>query len=44
MEYFEISGWHDDSSKIEVWLDELLIAGWHGIWRTMKFSGAESRI
>lgn len=22
MEYFDISGWHDDSSKIEVWLDE----------------------
>ena len=22
MEYFEISGWHDDSVKIEVWLDE----------------------
>lgn len=22
MEYFEISGWHDDSAKIEVWLDE----------------------
>ena len=21
MEYFDISGWHDDSSKIEVWLD-----------------------
>ena len=19
MEYFDISGWHDDSSKIEVW-------------------------
>ena len=22
MEYFDISGWHDDSLKIEVWLDE----------------------
>ncbi|MCX4293255.1 MAG: transposase family protein, partial [Prevotella sp.] len=22
MEYFEISGWYDDSVKIEVWLDE----------------------
>ena len=22
MTYFEISGWHDDSVKIEVWLDE----------------------
>lgn len=22
MEYFDISGWHDDSVKIEVWLDE----------------------
>ena len=22
MAYFDISGWHDDSSKIEVWLDE----------------------
>lgn len=22
MEYFEISGWHDDSVKSEVWLDE----------------------
>lgn len=22
MEYFDIFGWHDDSSKIEVWLDE----------------------
>lgn len=24
MECFEISGWHDDSVKIEVWLDERL--------------------
>ena len=22
MEYFDISGWHDGSDKIEVWLDE----------------------
>lgn len=22
MEYFDISGWHDDSAKIEVWLEE----------------------
>ena len=22
MEYFDISGWHDASVKIEVWLDE----------------------
>ena len=22
MEYFDIFGWHDDSVKIEVWLDE----------------------
>ena len=22
MEYFDISGWHDDAAKIDVWLDE----------------------
>lgn len=25
MEYSDISGWHDDSSKIEVWLDEKIL-------------------
>lgn len=27
MEYFEISDWHDDSVKIEVWLDEKKLYG-----------------